>query len=444
MRIRRIAALAFACLVFSVAAPVTGRAAVASIDERTELDRIEALYAEERWEDGLVLSDPGRFDTSAGQIQARYLKALGLWRTGRASEAEPMLRNILSQYPDLSRVRMTLAALLASQGRATSARHNYAMLRGTLDDPDASAYLDRAIAELDAGKPWYAGLSLGILGSTNINAGIDADEVRIGSLVARPGPSNRRRSGPGLQLGASAGLRHELDAERAAVLRLDVTHRDYAGSVFDSTETTLAPGIRKAAGNGVIGLDAVLTGDWTRVDGAAADLSSLAAGPRIVYRGPIGRTWRLDMEASLLLREDRLASSRSGASIEASVEFQHALDPTASVILRSEVDALAAQGQAETYISVRQAAGLYRDWPGGWSTYGEINVGFRLHAGDFPFAGQPREDLSGGLRVRVARRDLSIFGFAPYLQVQYDRSASTVDLYDHDGFTVFNGWTQSF
>ncbi len=64
--------------------------------------------------------------------------------------------------------------------------------------------------------------------------------------------------------------------------------------------------------------------------------------------------------------------------------------------------------------------------------YPETAFSIRNYEGDFPLMSQARRDKRFVGSLMVVKKDLSLWGFAPRVQVSYTDNRSNVKLYEYD------------
>jgi hypothetical protein len=433
-------AVAFhALLIFP--APASATADVGA--ENARLDAIEAMYHRGQWREGYAAADPSRFISDEGKLSARYLRALGLMQLGRPDLAIAELRVILAEHPRLDRVRLTLATALRATGDEEGARHHYELLLGSELDPDLDRQIRSSLATLGADKSWSLSTYFSVIPSTNVNSGTGSDVISIGGVTFRPADGSKQQSGTGVEYGFEAGYRLPLSNDWSLIAKGGVSRRDYRGSEWDETNPAGSLGVMRNIAVGYWGAEAVVSQTWATIDsGHRAAIDSY--GARLYGRFVPGSSWRFDATAEILARDYRYADVLDGYRVSAQTTIDRIIDSSRFFRgLGSGVYEKAERGDL-TYHDLTLGAGLFNEWSYGISTYVQASVAGRWYHGDFAFAGEPRRDLRANGLLRIAKRDFTVLGFAPYWQVSYTTNRSNVGLYEYDKFDLDLGWTRSF
>ncbi len=202
-----------ALLLIFLALPVTAQEvrSLAPIDQAKYLIAIGLLKDAED-----VL---GRFlEIHPDDIEARFLEATIAAEETRWSDAIKWYRGILSQHPDLLRVRLDYARALFEDGQDEEADYNFRL--ALPDVPEAAAaniygYLN----QIETRKRFTYGLSIGGSLDSDINAAPAVSQLTLFGLPFTLSPGNRATSGVGVIVNGSAEYRLPL-AEDPWQLRL--------------------------------------------------------------------------------------------------------------------------------------------------------------------------------------------------------------------------------
>ncbi len=435
-----------AMLLALAGSPPGARASSASLAQQEDgrLDAIEALYHQGKWQEGYAQADPAAFRTPEARISARYLRALGLMRLGRPDLAVPELRAILADHPRFERVRLTLATALREAGDEEGARHHFELLLGGDLDPDLDRQIRSSLATLEEGKRWSLSAHFALVPSTNLNLGTDHDRVDIGGVTFQPAPGAQRQSGIGAQYGLDAGYRLPITGTWSATARSGISRKEYRGSQSDEVSVEVSLGLLNHTPIGYWGLEAVGAQDWAASTGGRHRPALDAFGGRVYGRFVASSDWRVDFTAQAMRRDFRRAEVLDGYRADMQISADRFIDSSSFLRLLAGGIYEKASRDDLTFHDATLGAGLFREWSGGVSTYAQASLSGRWHHGDFAFAGEPRRDLRANAILRVAKRDFTVLGFAPYWQVGYTINNSNIDLYDYRKLDMNLGWTRTF
>lgn len=412
--------------------------------ENARLDAVEALYHQGRWQEGYEQADPGTFRTPEGRISARYLRALGLMRLGRPDLAVPELRAILADHPRFERVRLTLAAALREVGDEEGARHHFELLLGAALDPDLDRQIRSSLATLEEGKRWSLSSHFAFVPSTNVNRGTDSSTVDIGGITFQPAPGSQRQSGMGVHYGLDAGYRLPIADNWSATARGSVSRKDYRGSAFDETFAEVSLGLLNRTPIGYWGMEAVGAQEWVTDASGQHRPAVSALGGRVYGRFVPSSAWRVDFAAQAMARAHHHVEVLDGYRADMQVSVDRFIDSSSFVRLLAGGVYEKAGRDDLTFHDATLGIGLFHEWSRGISTYVQASVAGRWHHGDFAFAGEPRRDVRANALMRVAKRDFTVLGFAPYGQVGYTINDSNIDLHDYKTLDLNLGWTRTF
>lgn len=371
-----------------------------------------------------ALPDYIREDPGAVILAARALSSLE-----RQADAATLLRGALVSRPADARLHAELGRVYFEMGRHAQSRRAF---ERAATDPSLSPairsgverYLDAI--EQNLATRWH--FSVAIAPDTNINAATDARTVDFLGLPLNLSETARERSGIGVSYEGSIAARHGAGWLNADFwqLTLGLDGEEYDGSRFDTASVRIGVGPRRVVANEwLIGTEIVDTEIWlgnrhaARATGLAGFLSWQ---PRPV--------WRVDLKAEVRAYDEEASDRRDGPETTLLAALTHTPAPDRFARMSAVMQVRDAEQPDESFAYLRLAPAYFREWGWGTGVLVEPFASWRRHeAGNLVFP-ESREDIEGGLRVRVSKRDWGWRGLNPFVSTLLTVRESTHPLYD--------------
>jgi tetratricopeptide (TPR) repeat protein len=407
---------------------------------RATFEHAEALVAQGRFDEArAVLAAAPRGDdyarTYGAFVDGRLAEA-----TGRLTVARDAYRAILARHPGLARVRLHLARVLTALEDVEAARHHFDFVLGA---PDLAAPLaDRVRADLralDNVKRWSAQAYVTVAPTTNMTSGTSQERVSIGGLDFKPAESGRARSGVGVLYGADVAYAAPFADDWGWLATLSTAHRDHSGRAFDDRSVRASAGLRYTLPAGVV--TAEMTGQRRWFGGRDY---MLGFGPQITARGFVGVANRLTASVSAVAQRFDELGHQDGRRISASASWDRFTWPGQFLRVGALFERETTRSVHTTFSEYGGLAGYNIDLPWALTAYPELSYAWRTYDGDFPLMGRPRRDRRFVAAVTLLKKDLSLWGFAPRVQVSYTDNRSNVKLYEYDRLDASLTLTRAF
>ncbi|MDB5572374.1 MAG: hypothetical protein JWN93_3557 [Hyphomicrobiales bacterium] len=431
------------CLALATApgpALAQGAAPQSQAASRASFEQAEALVSQGRFDDARrVLAGVPRADeytrTYGAFVDGRLAEGMG-----RYVEARDIYRGVLNRYPDLARVRLHLARVLTALEDVEAARHHFDFVLGA---PDLAAPLaDRVRSDLRALeniKRWSAQAYVTMAPTTNMTSGTSQDSVNIGGLYFSPSQSGRKRSGVGVLYGADLVYAAPFSDNWGWLTTLSTAHRDYVGKTFDDRSARASAGVRYTLPAGVVTAELVGQRRWF-----GGQEYMLGVGPQLTARGFIGSHNRLTASVSAMAQRYDDLTYQNGHKVAASASWDRFTGPGQFLRVGATFEREATRNDHLSYNEFGGLVGYNFDLPWALTLYPEASYAVRAYDGDFPLMAQARRDRRFVGSLMLVKKDLSLWGFAPRLQVSYTDNRSNVKLYDYDRLDTSLTLTRAF
>ncbi len=222
-------------------------------------------------------------------------------------------------------------------------------------------------------------------------------------------------------------------------VRLDANAIKYENDRFDDAQLTLRTGpILFGAGDDRSGLRAIATlhtlGGQTEDEGIGVEVFSQRTLARRYVA--FARFTTLDIAA----RER--GADRQTFAVDGSVTrygSQGKFERASTLLFRSDADTA-----SQSFWFGRLAAGAYRELPLAIGLFIEPSLSVQDFNGFEPVSRKARIDYSAALRVRASKRDVRLLGSAPFVDLTFRQTDSTVDRFDGGEIAATIGLTRTF
>jgi len=383
-----------------------------------------------------------RNEPTVDQIEVRFLLAMASLRSGDPVAAIALWRDLLSDHPELVRVRLELARALYETGSDQSARFHFERLRAMADLPAAvRSNVERFIDALDARRGWSANLVVALLPDSNVNSGTTMQSVTLYGLPGFvPSDELQQRSGVGLYVLGSLGRVWQTSSDFAWVGRASLMRRDFMNNRFDDMNLRTDLGPRWIGERDEAGVLAVLSQRWLGNEPA-----SYGVGVRLEWSRRIENWWLSQLSLERVDSRWRSYPELDGAATRLFGMQRWNLDATTSVHAGAEWyrEQLVSKPLSNQRIS--GLVGANRDFGRGWSLgvqwrYAVTRYDEALAAFDYV----DRRDTTNTLSLSVAQRTLQWHGLMPVLYMSFILNDSSLDLFSYRRAVAQIGLSRNF
>ena len=373
------------------------------------------------------------------RLEARFRLAMLERKRGNFAQAASLLRRILDQRPDASRVRLELAGLLSSMGDAEGAwRQIRAVQAGGLP-PAVARLVDRYSEALRAQRPFGGSFQVALAPDSNINHATNSDKLATVLGDFQIGDESRAKSGTGVAVQGQAYRRFPLLSDgRKLLVRLSGFGNFYKKSRFNDVALDLGAGPELQIGNARLNLEVGATQRWY---GQKPYSRSVRLGLSVAK--PMGRTSQLRFAGAASLVDNRLNALEDGKNYSGEISFEHAFSAITGI-------ALSASGLREALMDPAYSTTSWRVGLLGWREIGRVTLTAGGHIGwlraDDRLALLPAKRVERYARLSLAAsfRRLSFQGFAPVARFVIERNKSTIAFYDYRRRRVELGFERTF
>lgn len=367
------------------------------------------------------------------KVQSRFLAGYAASAQGDFKQAAAIFKDILSDDPNQTRVRLELARAMLHLGQTASADRQFRIAQADDLPPDVARIVRGARDVIRSRRLWRLDVDFGLAPDSNINNATAADTINIQlgdlTLPVSLNEDARARSGTGQFATVNAGMRLPVSGKAAVLVDFNGSGTNYAGAGYDDYLVQAGAGPQlHLSDKASVFVQAVGAQRWYA--GASA---SHQFGAKLGGQLAIGDKTRvgvqLDARRTTALFDDNYSGWQLG--LYANAERAVSRGFVASAGLFGRRDLLASSSYSNTEIG------------GSFGIAGELPLGINLGLNatvsravfDAPmalFSATPRSDWRYAAGASLGNRKLRWMGFSPALQLSYSKIASSLPLFAND------------
>jgi tetratricopeptide (TPR) repeat protein len=370
--------------------------------------------------------------------EARFRHAQLLTRLNRLTEAAVLYRAILDERPDVARVRLELAALMAQMGDLRGARGQLRQAQAGGLPPDVAQIVNRYVAALRSLKPWGGTFELAITPDSNINRATDAKVLDTVIAPLNLSSDARETSGVGLKSSSQLYARADLGNAVTLVPRLSGEAELFRAEQFNDISVSAQLGVEWRTKSDRVTPSAGQTWRWY-----GGSLYARTRNATLDWLHPAGRRGQITVNLGLNHARYVRNAIQSGMIYNMSASYEHAFSAKAGGSI--SVSGVRQTARDEGYSTASGQATLLF-----WRDLGKITVFVsatqRILEADKRLFLYPkrRSDHYARLGIGGVFRQVQLAGFSPVLRAGIERNWSSVGLYDYRRFATDIGISRAF
>lgn len=371
--------------------------------------------------------------------EARFRLAMMLAdQLDRKREAAVLLRQILDEQPDVARVRLELARMQAQMGNLAEAERELRAAQAAGLPPEVERLVRFFTRSLANAKPFGIELEVAIAPDTNINRATGADtlDTIIGEFELDD--DAQAQSGIGLATRGSAYVKFRMEDDTELFLRANGSGRFYRENQFEDASVGFQIGPRYKLGKDRLDVTLLALRRWFGGEHYTDSYGATGA-----WRRPLDDQTQLRIDAGLIYNDDQLNDLRDAERASLAVSLDHALKPTRGVGLR--IDGARSFAEDPGYATATAGVTAY-----GYEEIGSVTavarLGYQRIEADERLFLYPERRVDNRLEASLSAtlRSLQFATFAPQMKVTYERSFSTVGIYDYSRLATEVGLVAAF
>ena len=372
-------------------------------------------------------------------IERQFLLGRVAMLQGDAREAIDRFESILAVRPDLTRVRLELAAAYHAAGRERKSRRHFEA--ALADRPPAS--IEHAVRDflrqIDARRRWSSSLSIGLAPETNPNKRTTESTISLAGIPFVLDEDARAASGTALLVSSGLSFSPAISDDLHAVLAASAAARLYRKSSWNDI-----------SGEGEMGLTRLF--DQARLAGGlrigrrwlANRIYNDSIGPwaRGRYRMSNTLEYTLDIDADAV-RHDGFAD-RDGLQFGFQPGLFYTPDRATALEAVLDLGATTARKRRHRIRTAGIRVGVYHTFSSRLVVASEISLRRQWYGAPDPLFERTRIDTTASVSIRFQHRELQHAGFTPYIGYSFEINRSTLPLHAYRNHAANLGIARSF
>ena len=426
-----LAAAVVAVFLFLAVSPASHAGETAG--ERIQISPIQAgrlLYRAGRIQDARRLLEQAQPDGDEERIERLFLLGLIDARLGLPRRAAQRFEAILTERPELTRVRLELARVYHALGRDEKARFHFeASLADRLPSSVETA-VEGFLDSIDARRRWSLSLSTAVVPESNPVKRTDRKRVRIGGVPFDLNPDARESSGVGYLVTTGASFSPMITDDLRSVFVASSAAKLYKQPDWNDVSVHGEVGLARLFDKGTVSGGLRLGRRWL-----ATDPYSHEIGPWMRGRLRLSPETRLEVNVSAVNRNHHRQEAQDGWRFRLKPAWTYT--PRAPTSIETSLELELADTHESHHASRTAGLGLTvsHAFRGGLSISPSVSAQIRRHAGPDPLFQERRHDRQFRIAVNILHRALQYQGFAPYAgySVEWNRSNIPLHTYRNHG-----------
>jgi hypothetical protein len=386
----------------------------------------------------VLQADPGA--TEALFLMGQAESALGRW-----DAAAEYYRKILTDRPDLVRVRLELARALYQAKEDTGAEYHFRLALAEPDLPEAvidNVY--RFLTAIKRRRNYAFFLDVGIAPDSNFNGAPSKPEVTIPALGGQTfllSDDARQKSGVGITGTANGEYLAPMSTTRDDRWRIggSLYRSDYPGGEFDDTQLRVQTGPQFRFDRGDLSVLALFGKRWF-----GNDPYSESYGGRLEYGYGLTPSLRLDGYLEGVAIDHHSQTFLDGYDVNGVAFTTYGIDSQSYARLITGAGREKTESPAFSNSSLRLGFAYLRNFGWGITALVQPELQLAFYDTENPIFGRTREDRILRLQFSVLKRDFHIFGFSPTFTYIYTRDDSNIGFYSFTRNQFQIGFTREF
>ena len=378
-------------------------------------------------------------DRAPDPIDVRFLFGTIAVAEKRYADAVKIYRDILTEKPGLSRVRLELARALFLNNEDEAAEHHFHLVLAAQPPGPVADNINKFLDAIRARKDFRYTFAFSVAPDTNINVAPEDERVDLFGLPFILDKNARQRSGVGMVVSGGAEYSPNLSDRTKLESNVFVRHTEYGGSAFDDTlvSAAIGPSFRWSRTT----ISAQATG-YYRWYGQQAYNRSI--GGQLNWEQDVARRWRVSATAGFQLVDYMVNKQLGGPLYSLTTSVTYGLSSRSYLRGIVAVNYESADAVSLRNWEYRLGLGYYREFGWGIIAYLQPEITFNPYSGIQPAFGKRRNDREYRVGLSLIKRDIALWGFSPEVRYTYVKNDSTIDFYSYDRHRVEIGVSRKF
>ncbi len=423
-------------------------ASFAQLDEVKRLKILVAMIRDGQPDaaDALLRSAP--FEGEFGRNRNLFIQGMIERARGNLDQAAHIYRSILASDPNLTMVRLELAATLYALDQDEGARHHLNLLKSAAPTPELARNFGDFIAAIDSRRPWSFNAWVSLAPSTNFNNGTALEYHTLFGLTSVTSDLARQKSGIGIKGGANAAYVFDLSDDLQAIVATGTYIEQYEGNLFDKTALNQNIELRRNHARGSIGIGLSASQLFYKTSGSGgfpyANETAWSFGPQITIRHLLTPSLNLETRLSHRWNVFNVADWSDGTTTSLTNRLALTMSTSQVLYAMGGGDRTVTDYDHTSTWAGWGGLGIYQELPWGITIFAEGKLRYSIADGDYPLLLAPREMTRLDTRAVLTKRDFSFWGVAPQLEYTYTSNWSNDELSEFDAHGLAVTLTRAF
>ena len=405
-------------------------------DVASDMEAGRLLIRAGRLEHARVFLEQARPSTEEESIERLFLLGRIELRLGNPQGAAERFEAILTQRPELTRVRLELARAYFLAGQDDKARHHFNSSLAEELPSSVEAAVESFLRGIDARKRWSLSLSASMLPETRRS---EREEVLIGGVPFRLDEDARASSGVGASLSTGASFSPAISDDLRGVLAASAAAKLYRRSDWNDVSASGDIGLTRLSENGSVSGGLRLGRRWV-----GGDRYQRSVGPWARARLRLSGSTHLGVSFGAAYRSHDELPDRNGWRIALTPRLVHVPDSRTSLRAEPILEWVEAETDHHGSRMIGLGTTISHTFDGGLSVSLTPSFHLRHHAAEDPLFERRQLDRTLRLGVSVLHRSLRFGGFAPYVGYSVEVNRSNIPIRDYRNHGVIAGVSRTF
>lgn len=410
--------------------------------ERIEVSEVRAghlLFKAGRLHDARKLLERARPVDADERIERLFLLGLIEARLDLPRQAARRFEAILSERPELTRVRLELARVYHLLGRDDKARFHFeASLADDLPSSVENA-VEGFLSRIDARKRWSVSISAAVLPESNPVKRTESREVLIGGVPFRLNEDARASSGVGMLLSAGGSVSPVISEEVRGVLAGSAAAKLFKQSDRNDVSLHGEVGVARLFDSGTVSAGLRLGQRWL-----GGERYNRETGLWLRGRVRLSAASRFEMNLSALKRDHHGRSGQDGWRVGARPVWIHSLNPRTTVETSLDLELVNAREKQQGSGLAGLGISYTRAFRGGLSVSPSVSALVRRHSGRDPLFRKIRRDRQLRFGLKLLHRAFQYEGYAPFVGYSFEWNDSNIPVNRYRNHGAVVGVSKTF
>ncbi len=423
-------------------------AGFAGLDEVKRLKILVAMIRDGQPDAADALLRAAPFEGEFGHNRNLFIQGMIERARGNLDQAAHIYRSILAADPNLTMVRLELAATLYALDQDEGARHHLNLLKSAAPTPELARNFGDFIAAIDARRPWSFNAWVSLAPSTNFNNGTSLEYHTLFGLTSVTSDLARQKSGIGIKGGANAAYVFDLSHDLQAIVATGTYLEQYEGDLFDKTALNQNIELRRNHARGSVGIGLSASQSFYKTSGSGgfpyANETAWSFGPQITIRHLLTPSLNLETRLSHRWNMFNVADWSDGTTTALTNRLALTMSTSQVLYAMGGGDRTVTDYDHTSTWAGWGGLGIYQEMPWGITVFAEGKLRYSIADGDYPLLLAPREMTRLDTRAVLTKRDFSFWGVAPQLEYTYTSNWSNDELSEFDAHGLAVTLTRAF